>query len=85
MQLLDFMTTVAFLAHGVQEGNPLVRLALRLTNNPISGLLAVKIAAIMLGIYCWKMGRQRLLQRMNILFAAVVVWNVVAIILGSFT
>ena len=27
LQVLDFMTTVAFLLHGVHEGNPLVRAA----------------------------------------------------------
>lgn len=29
LQILDLMTTVAFLLHGVREGNPLVRLALQ--------------------------------------------------------
>ena len=29
LQMLDLLTTVAFLLHGIHEGNPLVRLALR--------------------------------------------------------
>ena len=77
------MTTVAFLMHGIREGNPLVRAALQYAPHPLGGLLAVKVAAIGLGIYCWKGGRERLLNRMNILFAILVAWNMVALIVGS--
>ncbi len=77
------MTTVAFLLHGVHEGNPFVRAALQYAPNPLGGLLAVKVLAIGLGIYCWRGGRERLLSRVNILFAAIVAWNLVALIVGS--
>jgi hypothetical protein len=83
LQVLDFMTTVAFLLHGVPEGNPLVRAALQYAPNPLGGLLAVKILAVALGIYCWKGGREKLLIRINLLFAFIVAWNMVALILGS--
>jgi hypothetical protein len=83
LQVLDFMTTVAFLLHGVHEGNPLVRAALQYAPNPLGGLLAVKILAVALGIYCWKGGREKLLTRINLLFAFIVAWNMVALILGS--
>jgi hypothetical protein len=83
LQILDFMTTVAFLLNGIHEGNPLVRVALRYAPHPLGGLLAVKLAAIALGIYCWRAGRNRLLTRINILFALVVAWNLVALILAS--
>jgi Domain of unknown function (DUF5658) len=83
LQVLDFMTTIAFLLNGVQEGNPLVRLALKFAPHPLGGLLAVKIAAIGLGFYCWRRGRERLLIRINILFALVVAWNLAALIIGS--
>ena len=83
LQLLDLMTTVAFLINGVHEGNPLVRVALQYAPNPLGGLLAVKIVAIAFGFYCWRGGRQRLLTRINILFAVVVAWNLVALIVGS--
>ena len=83
LQILDFMTTVAFLLHGVQEANPLVRLAFRFAPSPLGGLLAIKCLALCLGIYCWRCGRERLLTRMNILFAIVVAWNLVALIVGS--
>src|SRR6266849_8935645 len=83
LQVLDFLTTVAFLLHGIREGNPLVRAALTYSNHPLTGLLVVKLAAVALGVYCWRKQRQRLLTRINWLFAAVVVWNVAALIVAS--
>jgi len=83
LQVLDFLTTVAFLINGVREGNPLVRLALGFSPNPLGGLLAVKLLAVGLGVYCWKNGRQRLLGRINWLFAFVVAWNLAALIIAS--
>jgi uncharacterized protein DUF5658 len=83
LQVLDFMSTVAFLLLGVQEGNPLVRVALQYAPNPLGGLLAIKLLAVALGVYCWKGGRERLLNRINLLFAGVVAWNMVALIIGS--
>src|SRR5579885_3626018 len=83
LQVLDFLTTIAFLLHGVKEGNPLVRFFLSASANPINGLLMVKLLAVLLGLYCWRMGRTRLLTRMNWLFALLVAWNLVALILGS--
>jgi len=83
LQVLDFLTTIAFLVNGVREGNPVVRLALALGPNPLESLLAIKVLALMLGIYCWRLGRQQLLARINLLFALVIAWNLVALILGS--
>lgn len=83
LQVLDFLTTIAFLVNGVQEANPLVRLALNLGHNPIGSLIGVKVLAVILGIYCWRMGRNRLLSRINVMFALVIAWNMVALILGT--
>ena len=83
LQMLDFLTTIAFLMNGIKEGNPLVRLALTATPNPIGGLLLVKVLAVMLGVFCWWVGRERLLSRINILFAILIAWNLLALILGS--
>jgi hypothetical protein len=82
LQLLDLLTTVAFLVHGVREANPLVRMAVEGCSNPLIGLIAVKGAAMALGLYCWKNGRGRALARINLLFAAVVAWNLAALIAG---
>ena len=83
LQILDLLTTVAFVIRGVQEGNPFVRLALRLSPHPLGGLLAVKVLALGLGFYCWRCGRERLLSRINILFAVVVAWNMLALIING--
>ena len=83
LQVLDFLTTVAFLMNGVREGNPLVRFALTAGVNPLESLLLVKLLAVMLGVYCWYRGRRQLLARINILFALLIAWNLVALILRS--
>ena len=84
LQVLDLLTTLAFMLHGVREGNPLVRLMMHATTNPLNGLLAVKLIAAALGLYCWRLGRGKLLSRINIVFALVVAWNLAALILSSF-
>ncbi len=83
LQMLDLLTTVAFMLHGIREANPVVRFALQSSSHPLGGLLAVKMMALGLGIYCWRCGRERLLTRINILFAIVVAWNLVALIAGG--
>ncbi len=85
VQLLDLLTTMAFLLRGIREGNPLVRFALDLAPSPLAGLVLVKVVAIALGLYCWRMGRERLLGRMNLLFAVVVAWNLLSLIVGLST
>jgi len=83
LQILDLLTTMAFLMLGVLEANPIVVFAMSAAPNPVWGLVAAKLAAMMLGLYCWISGRERTLGRINILFAAVVVWNLWAIIAAA--
>ena len=83
LQVLDFLTTIAFLVNGVREGNPLVRLALSIGYNPIGSLVVVKFMAMLLGFYCWRVGKRQLLSRINLLFALLIAWNLVALILSS--
>jgi hypothetical protein len=82
LQALDVMTTLSFLMAGVQEANPLVRYAMAMAGSPLAGLLAVKLAALLLGLFCWSSGRVRLLQRANVFFAALVAWNLCCLVLG---
>jgi hypothetical protein len=83
LQILDFLTTVAFLVNGVREGNPLVRLVLGVGINPVGSLLVVKALAMLLGLYCWRTGKRQLLGRINLLFALLIAWNLVALILSG--
>jgi hypothetical protein len=83
LQVLDYLTTVAFLSLGLQEGNPLVRWAMEAAPTPFTGLAIVKIAALGLAFYCVRLRKLGLLSRVNVMFALVVAWNLVALILGA--
>jgi hypothetical protein len=83
LQLLDLLTTVVFILHGVKEANPLVNFALTTAPTPLVGLLLVKVAALALGGVCCLRGRQKLLLRMNVFFAALISWNLVAMIASA--
>ena len=83
LQVLDFLTTVAFLINGVDEGNPIVAWAINIFPSPLAGLAAVKILALALGVYCWRTAKGRLLSRINIGFAVLVAWNLMNLILKT--
>jgi hypothetical protein len=83
LQILDLLTTLAFIANGVSEANPLVAFAMNQMQSPLVGLTIVKMAAIGLGFYCWKQGRMVLLSRANFGFALLVAWNLLALIVAS--
>ena len=79
LQILDLMSTVAFMMLGGREANPLVRVAFSL-HHPLAGLLLVKLAVVLLGVCCWLGGRERVLAHANLVFALVVAWNLAVII-----
>ncbi len=80
LQVLDFLTTLAFLSVGVEEANPFVNFMFRVSGHPLQALMLVKTIAILIGVYCWRAGRHSVLLRANQLFAALVVWNIVALL-----
>jgi hypothetical protein len=83
LQVLDFLTTVAFLINGVSEGNPVVAWAINAFPTPLTGLIAVKIVALALGVYCWQTAKGHLLSRINVGFAILVAWNLMTLILKT--
>lgn len=83
LQLLDILTTLAFLMQGVAEANPFVRWALEAGENPIQSLLMVKVLAVALAVYCVVRARHRVLRLANIFFAIVVAYNLVVIIISA--
>ena len=83
LQILDFLTTLAFLLHGVKEGNPIVRWFIDTSASPLHGLIVIKLLALALGLLVWIRGNRKLLAVMNVLFAALVAWNLIAIIVAS--
>lgn len=82
LQGLDTLTTLAFLLAGAQEANPLVRTMMNWFGNPLAGLAAVKVAALVLGYYCWNKGRLAILRRANVFFALLVAWNLFCLLLA---
>lgn len=83
LQLLDLLSTLAFLSYGVSEANPLVDFAMKVTQSPLMGLAIIKTAGIALGLYCWYGGRLTLLSRANLGFSFLVAWNVLALIIAG--
>ncbi len=83
LQLLDLLTTLAFLAQGVEEANPLVRLLLDMMPSRLAALAAAKLAAVALGYYCWRVGRMTLLTRVTWFYAALALWNLGALVVVS--
>ncbi|MEO8659150.1 MAG: DUF5658 family protein, partial [Bryobacteraceae bacterium] len=83
LQLLDLLTTVAFLLYGVREGNPVVRSAMQITGSPLAGVLIIKLMALGIGVFCWRTQRFRVLSRVNIFYAVVIAWNLCALLLAA--
>jgi len=83
LQLLDLVSTLAFLSRGVGEANPLLRTLITASGSPLWGLAAAKALALLLGWYCWKSGRASLLARANLFFLALLVWNLTALLAAS--
>jgi hypothetical protein len=79
LQFCDVATTLAFLKHGVAEGNPLVAALMVALVSPAVALALVKAGGCALGLYAWKSNRTRLLRRANLFFAACVAWNQLAL------
>lgn len=73
------LTTVALLARGVQEANPLVKWSMAALHGHLSGLLLVKCLACVLAISAVQSGRTRVVARMNRFFTFLVGWNLFAL------
>ncbi len=84
LQVLDLMTTTVFLANGLQEANPFLRFLMQFGPSPLIGLAFGKSLGILLGFYCWKQERLRLLLRANIFFGLLVIWNLFAMLLQAY-
>jgi hypothetical protein len=82
LQIMDTLTTLLFLQHGVAEANPLIRGVLAVTAHPRIALMLAKAFAIALATYAWRSGRTGLLWKVNLLFAACVAWNLIATLVG---
>jgi len=82
LQVLDVLTTLAFLKSGVDEANPLVSTLMQAVASPVTVLIAVKVCALCLGIYCWRVRRRTTLSRANTFYAVLIAWNLLCLIVG---
>lgn len=82
LQFLDFLTTIAFLTHGVGEANPFVLWVIRQSPSPLSGLLMIKVFAVLLAVISMARYRGRLLRKVNFFFAALVSYNLIVLIIN---
>jgi hypothetical protein len=80
LQMLDLLSTTAFLMNGVAEANPIVRSLMALAPNPVAGLLWAKLCGLTIAFLCWKTGRIRVLVLANCGYAFLITWNLVALI-----
>ena len=83
LQVLDLLSTVAFLTTGGREANPIVKFLLGAGPSPLAGLIGAKIVAVALAIYCVRRARLRLLARVNVFFAGLVAWNLCVMIVRA--
>ncbi len=83
LQVLDLLSTLAFLVAGVSELNPCIRWLMLAAGSPLGGLVAAKLLASWLAWHCWRGKRRRLLERANVFYAVLVAWNLVAFLLGA--
>jgi len=79
LQILDVMTTLIGLRLGAQEGSTFIGRLLEA--GPVSGLIISKILAAGLAAFAVFLNRKRILVFLNFWFAAVVAWNLIAIVL----
>ena len=79
LQVLDTLTTLCFLQHGVAEANPLMRWVLVWSAQPALGLAAAKLASLAPAFWAWRSRRYGLLRKINLLFGGCVLWNLVAL------
>ena len=82
LQLLDILTTIAFMMHGVGESNPIIRWAIREGPHPIWALFMLKGGAVLLAFFCLYRSREKLLRKVNVFFACLIVYNLLALILS---
>jgi hypothetical protein len=77
LQLADLGTTVAVLRLGGVEENPLVKLLM--VFGPLRGLILAKLVTVAFGVGCFLAAKYRALRTANIVFSAIVTWNLVII------
>jgi hypothetical protein len=78
LQVLDVLTTWLGFRMGLAEASPFILLLMRI--DPMTGVLASKAVALLLGGYCVWRGRFHVIHLINYWYAGLVIWNLALIL-----
>ncbi len=78
LQVLDYLTTMVGFRFGIPEASPMVRLLMH--GGPAAGVMASKLIALGLAGVCLWLRRPHVIRWANYWYAALVVWNLCAIL-----
>ena len=81
LQFADFITTIVGLRLGLGEASPFIRQLMQL--GPEAGVGASKVVALGVGALCIWLNKRHLIRWANYWYAAIVIWNLSLIFLGS--
>jgi hypothetical protein len=73
LQAADLATTALTLKLGGAEINPLVHSVMSM--NPVVGLIVAKMLAVLIAIGCASLNKAKALQRANLVFGGIIIWN----------
>jgi hypothetical protein len=76
LQLADLATTMVGLRLGAQEASPLARGAMYVGVSPATGVLATKLAAVVIAGVCVWTRRARVIGWVNYWYVGLVLWNI---------
>ena len=79
LQVADVVTTMTALANGGSEQNPLI--SRFLTIGTLQGLILSKVVLLVAAAVAVRLGRIRAIRLANIVFGAIVLWNISVIIM----
>jgi hypothetical protein len=78
LQLLDLLTTLVGFKLGAGEASPFIRMLMHA--GPVTGVLASKIVALILGGVCVYAKKTNLIKWISYWYAGLVVWNLMVML-----
>ena len=78
LQLLDLLTTLVGFKLGAGEASPFIRMLMHA--GPVTGVLASKIVALILGGVCVYARKTSLIRWVSYWYAGLVVWNLMVML-----
>jgi hypothetical protein len=73
LQVLDVISTLVGFSLGDTEASPFIRMLIRW--GPVAGLVASKLVAVAILLFCVFLKRWKLIRFVNYWYAGLVIWN----------